>query len=200
MTADITTSLFYGQKVYLALAKCACSEAVHDVSYTKVGAGNVLKYVEDTDSYMVDVTNNGVPASAINYCPCGGYDVGMDSTKKDIKSIARNHIFVMDINDRSVVVGDMEVCIGDILNVYPYSDKYKVISISSDMKLILACDVNGIANSGTMDIVQMIIIDLDDPSTFISDGDGTPVIPYTYTVPTEIEEPDTDPEDGGIGD
>jgi len=181
MATDITTNLFYGHKVYLALAKCACSESVHDVSYTKVGAGNVLKYVEDTDSYMVEITSNG-STSSTNYCPCSSYDVGTDSTKKDIKAIERKHIFVMDLTDRSVMVGESELFIGDIINVYPYSDKYKVISISSDMKLVLACNVNGIANSGTMDISQMIIIDLDDPSTFISDGDGTPVIPYTYEI------------------
>ena len=196
MTADITTSLFYGQKVYLALARCACSESVHDVSYTKVGSGNVLKYVEDTDAYMVEITNNG-NNSNINYCPCSTYDVGTDSSKKELKEIARNHIFVMDLIDRSVVINEnMEICIGDIINVYPYSDRYKVISISSDMKLLLVCNVNGIANSGTMDMGQMVIVDLDDQATFISDGDGTPVIPYKYTVPVEID-PDDDIIDNG---
>ena len=195
MTVDITTELFYGQRVYLALAKCACSENVHDVSYTKVGAGNVLKYVEDTDSYMVNVTNNGNTTSVINYCPCSTLDVGTDSTKKDIKPITRNHIFVMDLIDRSVMVGDMEVCIGDIINIYPYTDKYEVVSISSDMKLILACNVNGISNTGTKDIGQMVIVDLDDPATFISDGEGLPVIPYKYEVPVTV-----DPDDDIIGD
>lgn len=193
--AEITTKLFYGQKVYLALAKCACSESIHDVSYTKVGAGYVRKYIEESDSYMVEVTNSGT-STVSSYCPCSTYDVGTDSSKKDMKEIAHNHIFVMGLTDRSVKVGEDEIKVDDILNVYPYSDKYKVIAFSSDMALILACNVNGIASSGALAEDQMVIIDLNDTSTFITIGDGTPVIPYTYTVLDETTE-DAPVEDEG---
>ena len=196
--SEITTNLFYGQKVYLALAKCACSESVHDVSYTKLGAGYVRKYIEDNDSYMVEVTNNG--STTVNtYCCCNTLDVACDTDKKELKEIAHNHIFVLELNDRTAIVDEgLKISIGDIINIYPYSDKYKIIAFSSDMKLVLACNVNGIATNGMMSESQMVIVNLDDPSTFISIGDGTPVIPYVYEVPddtTTTEEPQYD-EDG----
>ena len=181
--SEITTKLFYGQKVYLALAKCACSESVHDVSYTKLGAGYVRKYMEETDSYMVEVTNNGSTTTVNTYCCCNTLDVATDSTKKDMKEIARNHIFVLDLKDRKAVVDEgLTIAVGDIINIYPYSDKYKILAFSSDMKLVLACNVNGIAANGMLSESQMVIVDLADSSTFISIGDGTPVIPYTYEI------------------
>jgi len=183
---EITTQLFYGQKVYLALPRCACSENVHDLSYTKLGAGLVRKYIEDEDYYMVEVTNN---ALLMDYCPCATIEVACDSAKKDMRKIERKHIFVLDLNDREVMVGDLKVKVGDIINVYPYTDKYKVLAFNSDLTMILACDVNGIAKTGAIDFSQMILVDLSDPSSFISSGDGNPVIPYIYEVLDETPEP-----------
>ena len=190
--SEITTKLFYGQKVYLALPRCACSENVHDLSYTKLGAGLVRKYIEDEDYYMVEVTNNGSTTTVMDYCPCATIDVACDSDKKDMRKIERRHIFVLDLNDREIMVGDLKVKVGDIINVYPYTDKYKVLAFNSDLTMILACDVNGIAKMGNMDFSQMILVDLVDPTAFISSGDGNPVIPYTYEVLDEeiIEEPE----------
>lgn len=180
---EVTTALFYGQKVYIALPRCACSENVHDISYTKLGLGYVRKYITDNDSYMVEVTNVTEAPSKVSFCVCCSCDEDSSLPKPELKEIARKHIFVLDLPDRNIVISDeLTVKVGDIINVYPYADKFKIIAANSNMTTLLICNVNGIANTGSMNFDDMKLVDLEDPSTFISIGDGTPVIPYRYDV------------------
>ena len=179
---DVTTKLFYGQKVYIALPKCACSDTVHDVSYTKLGAGFVRKYIEESDSYMVDVIYNEGSKPAVSFCICASCGtVDTVEPKQDIKEVAHNHIFVMDLPDREFTYDeDLTIKTGDIVNVYPFSDKYKVLAFNSDLNMLLVCSVTGIATNGQIDPASMKIVDMTDPATFVTHGDGLPVIPYTY--------------------
>ena len=169
--------LYYGQKVFMALPRCACSDTVHDISYTKVGMGYVRKYNEDTDTYMVEVINSDT--SKVNtYCCCDGYNVG--SSKPEIKEIKHEHLFVLDIKGRCANFDNKLLYVGNIVNIYPKADKYQIISISSDLNLILACSTTGIAANGTIDPTQLVIVDLSAEDTFITFGDGDPVIIYRY--------------------
>lgn len=184
----IETKLMYGQKVYLALAKCACSDTVHDIKYSKVGSGFVRKYLEENDSYMVEIENDGT--GNLTYCPCGGYDVGHDSTKVTLKEIKREHIFVTGISSQ-YTIGEWGFEVGDIVNIYPYSGKYKIIAINSERNMILGCNVTGLNKSGTINISDLVIVDLADEGTYVVPAEE-PLIPYTYKVETDDEETPTE--------
>ena len=194
----VETKLYYGQKVYVAMPQCSCSEAVHELKYTKLAGGYVRKYNEETDTYMVEITETSDSTIVQNYCPCecSQYDVGHDSTKLVLKEIESKRLFVMNLPDREIEYKKNTIIkTGDIINVYPFSPKYKILSFNNNYSMILVADVNGIASTGSVSMSNMKVVDLNAEDTEISLSDGVPTIPYKYE---EWEEEITEePYEGG---
>ena len=195
---DVETKLYYGQKVYVAMPQCACSENVHELKYTKLAGGYVRKYNPETDTYMVEISETNDRTVVTNYCPCESYDVGHDSNKVVLKEVQSRQLFVLNLPEREYGYKDIWLKTGDIINIYPYSGKYKILAFNNIFSMILVADVAGITATGAASFAIMKVVDLLAEDTFVSQGDGIPVIPYVYEMMEveDIPEEPTETEDG----
>ena len=201
---NVETKLFYGQKVYVAMPQCTCSENTHDLKYTKLAAGYVRKYNSDTDSYMIEITESSERTTVNSYCPCEDNYVN-SNVKVVLKEIPAFRLFVLNLPEREFGYEETWLKTGDIINVYPYSEKYKVLAFNNDFTLMLVSGVDSISSSGAPTFSGMKVVDLNSEDTFISQGDGIPVIPYKYQILEVEDEPGEDeptqtPDDSTDGD